>query len=242
MSDAPEDVAKCHVCSCKIHLDQEGTPTNGILRNRDRLNAKASCKKPGAPLKPLYCCHDCSRLMGRIYRLQQKDPSLVGLIDKLTKDDKAKFYADSKELLGDNLVAKIRATSQEVTESSNFGSSHFKGVWLDEDDLNAKYETKPFQLECVKEKARTMIHPTRGCTMWEDLQFTTEASNQHKRTTQQYLHTESEEKVKKPRIKVAAKVKAEAEPKPDRAFKPLTDKGREKNLKFKEKSASRARL
>ena len=94
--------------------------------------------------------------MGRIYRLQQKDPSLVGLIDKLTKEDKAKFYADSKELLGDNLVAKIRATSQEMTESSNVGSNHFKGVWLDEEDLNAKYEEKPFQLACVKERARAM--------------------------------------------------------------------------------------
>ena len=47
-----------------------------------------------------------------------------------------------------------------------------------------------------------MAHPTRGCTMWEDLEFMPEAANTHKRTVQQQLHAESEERVEKPRCKI----------------------------------------
>ena len=231
------------VCSCQVELDQAGAPSNGILRNASRMNARVCGKKSGAPITPTYCCHDCNRLSGRIYRLQQKDPSLVAQIEKLTKEDKKMFYEESRSLMGDQLVAKIRATVGEVTESSNTGSFAGKGVWLDEEDLDDKYKSKPFQLACVKERGRTMVHPIRGCTLWEDIDFTTEAANSNKHKIEQGLRTESEERVKKPRRKTR-QVKSEkqeeakgSKPSTDkgRGSNPLTDKGREKNTKLRSK-------
>ena len=49
----------------------------------------------------------------------------------------------------------------------------FKGVgqFFDEQDLKEKYKNKPEQFDAILKNAKTMEHPTRNVTLYEDLDF-----------------------------------------------------------------------
>ena len=153
----------------------------------------------------------------------------------MSAEDKQKFYQDHASFLGADLKAAMKSVvkTSQSTEVSEFFRSH--GEWLDEADLGAKYASKPHQLASIKENARTFKHPVRGCTMYEDVAFTTDAASGTKRKEETSAEAETNEQAKK-----AKKPKAEREPKERVAQeKALSDQAKEKYTKLKVKFDSR---
>ena len=136
-------------------------------------------------------------LSARIYDAQNKDGSLKACFCQVSKEEKQDFFAKHGEFLGPDLTKALRTLvkiSDTSEEREGFAAS---GTWLDEDDLATKYKNKPTQLASVKAKARTIWHPTREVTLYEDLDFSTDASVGEKRTIERSAEAETKDKIKK---------------------------------------------
>ena len=216
-------MSACFQCSKVVEFDEDGVPLNAICKNIKRVREKAS--------PPVYCCIECNRLSARIFKLQATDPTLKNALVGLTKTDKANFYHKHSNVLGADLAAALKSTA--TSSSSTEDTEKFKatGEWLDEEDLNKKYGSKPSQLQSVKDKSRTMVHPTRGCLMYEDMTFVSEASNETKRKEELIATIDTEEKVKRAKKETLKKEKLEAAP----ADKPLSENGKIKYEKLRKK-------
>ena len=106
-------------------------------------------------------------------------------------------------LFKDGLVKELTEAielSQTTKSTMKFAST---GRFMDEEDLREKYKNKPDQLEQIFQNARSMKHPDRQVTLWEDRDFTLDLANEEERAEKKRRLLESEEKIKAP--KVAAK-------------------------------------
>jgi hypothetical protein len=113
---------------------------------------------------------------------------------------------DAVHLFKEGLVKELTEAieiSQTTKSTIKFASA---GRFMDEEDLKEKYKNKPDQLEQIFDNARTMTHPDRKVTMWEDRDFTLDLANEEERAEKKRRLLESEEKIKAP--KVAAKKQA----------------------------------
>ena len=211
----------CSSCGKDIEFDANGAAQNAAMKNAKRVREKS------AP--PVYCCNDCNRLSARLYKLQAQGGSLKTDFQGMSGGDKKQFFAEHADFLGKDLAAAIKSLakkSSSIEETERFAST---GEWIDEEDLEKRYASKPLQLASIKERARAMTHPARGCLMYEDIVFSTAASSENKRKQEQSAEIETESKAKKPKT---VKAEQESKEKPDRG---LTDKAREKYAKLQMK-------
>ena len=116
------------------------------------------------------------------------------------------------------------------TDYDKFGSV---GTWMDEEDVRTAFKTKPEQAENILKTAKTMEHPQRKVTMYEVLEFKSQAGNNKenkKRTQREGTQTAT--------FKAAKKVKAEPKepkknpPEKEKKHLALTEEQKEKVTKF----------
>jgi len=91
---------------------------------------------------------------------------------------------DAVHLFKEGLVKELTEAieiSQTTKSTMKFAST---GRFMDEEDLKEKYKNKPDQLEQIFDNARTMTHPDRKVTMWEDRDFTLDLANEEERASQ----------------------------------------------------------
>ena len=116
-------------------------------------------------------CIGCHRLRGRI-NTASKRQCLQKPWGDLDKSDRAKFMALGVDLYGDELAMSLNehismtVVTRCLTEFSN------SGKYLDEEDMTAKFQKKPKQLEAIWLHAHSMICPVRKIKLWADPEFT----------------------------------------------------------------------
>ena len=116
-------------------------------------------------------CIGCHRLRGRI-NTASKRQCLQKPWGDLDKNDRAKFMALGVDLYGDELAMALNehismtVVTRCLTEFSN------SGKYLDEEDMTAKFQKKPKQLEAIWLHAHSMICPVRKIKLWADPEFT----------------------------------------------------------------------
>ena len=182
----------CIQCDAEIVFDDKGLPTNAVCKNSTRVSQK------GAP--PKFSCFNCNRLCGRIYHFQAKDASLKGCFCGMSGEEKKIWCRTHADFVGVDLggaLTSLVAIKMSEEEQEDFVAT---GEWIDEEDLNQKYKDKPDQLAAIQAKARTLKHPTRDVTLFEDLTFTATAPVGQKRTDEKTAQFETQEKMKKTEI------------------------------------------
>ena len=103
----------------------------------------------------------------------------------------------------------------------HFVSLEGNGNWIDEEDLELKYKTKPTKLLAIRKNAQQWYDPQSETTLFEDMEFTSSYNNTNTdRTTAKRTFTQTKEKfkgaAKKPKVKKesdeAASLDAEVKP------------------------------
>ena len=215
----------CIQCDAEIVFDDKGLPTNAVCKNATRVSQK------GAP--PKFSCYDCNRLCARIYFFQAKDASLKGCFCGMTGEEKKVWYRSHADFVGLDLGGALTSLVKINMQEEEQEGFHTAGEWLDEEDLIKKYKDKPDQLAAIKAKARTLKHPTRDVTLFEDLTFTANASVGQKRTVDKTAQFETQEKIKRTKQE-----KPEPGPKREKTDqKELTVNGKVRMEKLKEKAS-----
>ena len=115
----------------------------------------------------------------------------------MTGEEKKVWYRSHADFVGLDLGGALTSLVKINMQEEEQEGFHTAGEWLDEEDLNKKYKDKPDQLAAIKAKARTLKHPTRDVTLFEDLTFTANASVGQKRTVDKTAQFETQEKIKK---------------------------------------------
>ena len=125
----------------------------------------------------------------------------------MPKDKKVAFIKENHELMGEHLKAKLQAVCTEEIQRNITISLHGNGTFLDSPDLAEKYKNKPDQLTNVRAKANSIICPTRGVRVYEDLRYESGFKDEATHTTKRKLDLSTEDAV---RPKAKAKAKAPA--------------------------------
>ena len=111
----------------------------------------------------------------------------------------------------------------QVTKDESYSGFEGSSDWLDEADLQKKYEGKPDQLKAIMDNARTMEHPARRVTLCEDVSFKSTNGTKASEVT-----TTKRTAVQEAQLRAEKKPKAEPKPKPEAEKKTLDDSQREK--------------
>ena len=101
-------------------------------------------------------CPPCNRGRVRVGRMLRVHPSIEDLSDSA---DKASMVKDAKKLYGNSLVAHMRSKVTKTDESSLTVSMIGNGNFMDLEDLQAKYATKPKRLAALKMNTSTSWDP-----------------------------------------------------------------------------------
>eukprot|EP00435_Cladocopium_sp_Y103_P000455 s2333_g1.t1 len=91
------------------------------------------------------------------------------------------FYQKYKELAGPDLLTRLQETVTESKKTSSVVSFEGTGEFLDEIDLDKKYQDKPDQLANLKANTRTYFCPVRQVQLFEDVKYTRKAERKPRR-------------------------------------------------------------
>ncbi len=188
--DVPEEVA-CDNCGSKVGLE------DSICLNRTR---------PAEQLR--YRCMPCNRLGVRLTRLGKEQRDLYYKMD-FTKTGRQEFYKANKDLFGDDLKAAVTQAYEKSSTEKESDLFSAQSIWLDQKDLETKYANKPDQLANIFKLAKKFEHPTRGVTLYEDVDYIAKLDTLKENETVQTHRQETEDIVKQ-----AKKQKIEKEDKP----------------------------
>ena len=162
---------------------------------------------------PVTRCKECNKVYQRVilYKNQLNEGSLEAW-DKMPKEKKIAFIKENHELMGENLKAKLQAVCTEELQRSFSISLQGNGAFLDSPDLAEKYKNKPDQLTNVRAKANSIICPTRGVRIYEDLRYVSGFKDEATHTTKRKLDLSTEETVRAKKAKPPPKIpKAKAQ-------------------------------
>ena len=127
----------------------------------------------------------------------------------MSKEKKAAFTQEAHGLTGEHLRARMKAIVINETEITHTISLEGNGKFLDSPGLAEKYKNKPDQLTNVRAKANSIICPTRGVRIYEDLRYESGFKDEATHTTKRKLDLSTEDTVR-PKAKAKGKAKAPA--------------------------------
>ena len=187
LDDMVECLIKC--CSCKI---------TGFVLSECVVILRASGKQKG-----IYRCKKCHALRSRCDRLVANNGSTVSNWSSVPEDEKTAFYNECKSLVKEDLHLKMQELIVHTHRRTSILSFTGTGNFIDEEDVRTKYANKPSQLEAVLQNSRTMLHPTRRVTLYEDLDFASkmhdeEENTETKKRTAEFAHKPVTKKIKTP--------------------------------------------
>ena len=136
-------------------------------RNRPVLECLKCCGNT-------YRCKSCHALRARLTRaLVGEAADVQQTIKALDPKSKADLMIQAEGLFGVALKAKVEEVAVLSRVSRTSPSVSAAGMWLDKQQLEDKYKDRPDQLASLLEKANTLTHPTRGVTLYEDVEIST---------------------------------------------------------------------
>lgn len=189
--DENPDVVVC--CTCQ-------RPSSAVL---SIVVVRANKKQP----QEVWRCRKCHALKARIDRVISKRGALVEDWNQVSDEAKRKFYADCEATAGPDLVLKMQETIVHYTRKSSAVKFTGTGLFLDEEDLCAKYATKPNQLMAIKENSRQLLCPIRNVVLFEDVSFSAETLDEETRVEERKRKVEmapapdTKKKSAKPQVK-----------------------------------------
>lgn len=107
------------------------------------------------------------------------------------------MHQDAVNLFQDDLKKELRECIEWSSTSTTSHSELVEGKYLDEADLREKYKNKPEQLEALLSCARTKVHPTRRCVMYEDAEMKSSSANVEETQEKKRRMMETETFIKK---------------------------------------------
>ena len=165
--------------------------------------------KPG-----VYRCKSCNSVAMRLSRFFKKDPETKTDFDELNQEEKKQFYEVARTAVGNDLKAMIFNKIEATKTTTNRETFKGEGEYLDYDDLALKYAAKHEQFQNILKNTHTFYCKVRGCTMYEDPQYTRAVSE-----------TNDTSVVNSRRVEGSAKAKATPKPKNKSAPKAKKQKG-----------------
>ena len=153
-------------CTCKREVDAE----NSVVLVRQSTKGGASTRR----------CRSCHAVRAAIGRLQKNHGKLVESFHHGLNNDKDKrtaFYTQWPHLRGSALQAKLEEHVEQWQKESTKVSFTGTGVFLDEEDMRAKYANKPTQLASILENTYQFHDHIRNCKLYEDVAFKREVSD-----------------------------------------------------------------
>ena len=181
------DMLYCCSCQCPT------TPDYSIIVVR------ANHKTP----RNIHRCRKCHSLRARIDRVTAKRGELAEDWTAVSETEKQKFFKECSDLAGNELLMKMQETIVHSTAKTSSVKFTGTGAFMDETDLNAKYASKPEQLEAIKQNTRRLMCPIRRVLLFEDVRFTSTTEDQETHTKEKKRKVEFT-----PTPKAAAKKKA----------------------------------
>ena len=163
--------------------------------------------------------------------LQSRISRATGTVEWPCKEAQKEFFQQHSSLKGTKLKQQLYFTLSHMEKATTVDKDGHDIEWLDEIDLQTKYQNKPEQLKSILEKAERREHPTRSVTLYADITTTTMHSKAHAVELEAKRKAASFEVVKANEpIKSAKKLKQERPPRngepPARKAKPLNTKQR----------------
>ena len=204
---------------------------DAVVKNRGRCSEKGAAE--------VFVCIFCNRLSARVYKMTAQNKDLQTTFGALVGEEKQQWMQRHADFHGADLkkaIANITSLSLSDEQVDNFLAN---GKWLDEIDLDDKYKNKLEQLEEIKKRARTFVHPTRQVTLYEDLDFDSSAGVLSKRKEETRVEAQSFDTIKKVKKQktenVEPNVKESALEEKKTNQKQLSDKQKEKYKKLEQK-------
>ena len=187
--DRMEEVT-CQLCAQKVDK-----------KNAFCLNANKLQDDPNQ--KGFYRCTKCNNFSSRIYRAK-------GRVEWASAEAKQEFFAKHNHLCGKELKKVLEHTSTQVERDVAKDQDDEDIEWLDEMDLKDKYQHKPDQLKSILDTAEQRFHPTRMCTLYGDIKFSSKSSRGHESHDESKRKCTSVEELKGPKkVKVEKVEKVE---------------------------------
>ena len=152
---------------------------------------------------PFVICKDCGSGAAKITRLLNENPNLREVYTTLSKNDFLQEFKGQHISAMKAHLEQMLETAASSVAISMFGSS---SAWLDEIDIREKYKNKPEQRDHLLTSARTVEHPTRNCTLYEDVEYKAVETNESKHEVIKRMRASAEEQSK---LSNKAKVKGE---------------------------------
>ena len=162
-------------------------------------------------------CLQCHGTLAKIYRTVNNEGWQDGFAS-VKGEHRAKLLRETHELLGTDLPKRISLAIEETNIFSQITTFNAGGGFMDEDDLNAKYKSKPEQLKNIKEFGQSFVCPVRKCKMWLDPKYVlkNETFETHERVEKRKAGAELTVK--------ATKAKRESKPKEENPEKEMNVK------------------
>ena len=132
-----------------------------VFKNKNRVMKDSK-------VKPIYWCSECIALANQLTCIFKEAPELRSAYATIDKESLMQEY---KEKNKNAIKAKLVQVLESKTSVSQETTFKGMGEWLDEYDIMEKYKSKPWQAQNIIETARQFKHPTRGCVLYEDLNY-----------------------------------------------------------------------
>jgi hypothetical protein len=130
----------------------------------------------------------------------------------MTKDEKKSFYLANAGAMSLDVPTAIKESLKHSYKESSSQSFATNGSWLDKEDLETRFASKPQQLQAVLANAKQIWCPIRNCTLYELLEYKSNTLDEKAAEKSRLLHSEQEGSIKAakkaPRPKGVAKAKS----------------------------------
>jgi len=114
------------------------------------------------------------------------------------------------------------------------------GEWVDEEDLNSKFENKPTQRDHILANARKFTDPTTNTVKYEVMTYKSEYKDMEQRTEERKRQVSTEERIRPPKKAKMAPIQNDGEADPDERQVPISASVTKKIVAFGEWHAKEA--
>jgi hypothetical protein len=157
-------------------------------------------------------CKSCHSLSVRVSKALAKRSDLKDEWVTMTKDEKKQFYLANAGAMSLDIPTAIKEGLRHSYQESSSQSFSSNGTWLDKEDLEERFASKPQQLQSVLANAKQIWCPIRNCSLYELLEYKSNTLDEKAAEKSRLLQCEQEGNSKAakgaPKPKGAAKAKS----------------------------------
>jgi hypothetical protein len=114
----------------------------------------------------------------------------------MTKDEKKQFYLANAGAMSLDVPTAIKEGLRHSYKESSSQSFASNGTWLDKEDLEERFASKPQQLQSVLANAKQIWCPIRNCSLYELLEYKSNTLDEKAAEKSRLLQCEQEGHIK----------------------------------------------